>query len=536
MILNRIWRLMASMAIAISLFLGTATPPAMAADTSGNPNDIVYPDRPNLPPDSFAVPGDRPNIVYFHVDNLGFGELGIYGGGELRGAPTPHIDGFAAEGLKLTNFAPESQCTPSRSALMTGRYAIRSGNQTVIGGGNLVAWEQTIAEVIDAEYNSYIVGKWHIGDKKGRLPTDHGFEHWYGVPTSYSDAEYQDDPAYSDPYHNPGLGKTYVVQAERYDEYFEELEDKELTTDVKRNLDLDYMAYAQQWVQEDPTKPFFLYFNYTLMHTPVVPRDEFKGKTGYGDFADSLAQLDADFGTLLDFLATTDDPRNAGRKLAQTTIVVFAGDNGPEDILEGRGTAGFFEGSYFAGSEGNLRTPCIIRYPSKVTAGSESNDIVHITDMFSTLVKWAGFETPSDRIIDGEDQRAFFEGDEPHSARDGFPFWNGNDLYGVKWHHYKLKLFDQTHMWEPALPLATPWLINLKVDPKERDRFNSRYAWVRKHISKLLTSFVNSTQKIEPLIPIGACVDYNPYGDGSECDKDETEPLTDILVRLGSND
>lgn len=530
--IERFWKRVAIVAIATSLFFSTAIPSAMATEPSGNPNEIVYPERANLPADSFATPGDRPNILYFHVDNLGFGELGPYGGSELRGAPTPNIDNFAEEGLKLTNFAPESQCTPSRSALLTGRYAIRSGNQTVISGGNLVAWEKTIADVIDSEYNSYIVGKWHIGSQNGRLPTDHSFEHWYGVPSSYTDVAYLDDPAYMDDYHNPGLDKTYVVRSERGGE-LEELTDKELTLDVKRNLDLDYMAYAQQWVQEDPTKPFFLYFNYTLMHTPVVPRDEFKGYTGYGDFADSLAQLDADFGILLDFLATTDDPRNAGKKLADTTIVVFAGDNGPEDILEGRGTSGFFEGSYFAGSEGNLRTPCIIRYPGKVTAGSESNEIVQITDMFSTLVKWAGFETPSDRIIDGEDQRTFFEGNAPHSARDGFPFWNGSDLYGVKWHHYKLKLFDQTYMWEPALPLATPWLINLKIDPKERDHFNLRYAWVRKPMSKLLTGFAKSTQ-IEPLIPIGACVAYNPYGDGSECD--ETAQLTDIWVQLGSND
>jgi arylsulfatase A-like enzyme len=127
-----------------------------------------------------AMAQERPNIVYFLVDNLGFGELGSYDGGATRGAPTPRIDALAAEGFQLLNFAPETQCTPSRSALMTGRYSIRSGNQTVaLAGstGGLVAWERTMADILsDAGYATSIVGKWHIGASKGRWPTDHGFD------------------------------------------------------------------------------------------------------------------------------------------------------------------------------------------------------------------------------------------------------------------------------------------------------------------------------------------------------------------------
>ena len=118
--------------------------------------------------------------------------------------------------------------------------------------------------------------------------------------------------------------------------------------------------------------------------------------------------------------------------LAENTIVVFSGDNGPEEAQPWRGTAGYFEGSYFTGMEGSLQTPAIVRYPGHVPAGQKSNDIVHITDRFTTLLLWAGLQVPKDRVIDGIDQRSFFEGKQPHSNRDGFPFWLGSELYGVK--------------------------------------------------------------------------------------------------------
>lgn len=127
---------------------------------------------------------DRPNVIYFQVDNLGYGELGCYGGGVLRGADTRRIDQFAQEGFQLLNFAPEAQCTPSRAALMTGRHAIRTGNHTVAAAGadsGIVAWERTMGDLFSAAgYATMCMGKWHIGDCDGSWPTDHGFDEWYG--------------------------------------------------------------------------------------------------------------------------------------------------------------------------------------------------------------------------------------------------------------------------------------------------------------------------------------------------------------------
>ena len=139
---------------------------------------------------------DQPNIVLVLMDNFGWGEPGFNGGGIVRGAATPNMDRVAREGLCLKNFNVEAQCTPSRSAIMTGRYAIRSGNGTVpLGEGiyGLVQWEVTMAEMLsEAGYATGMFGKWHLGRTPGRFPTDQGFDEWYGIPNSTDEAPYID--------------------------------------------------------------------------------------------------------------------------------------------------------------------------------------------------------------------------------------------------------------------------------------------------------------------------------------------------------
>ena len=144
------------------------------------------------PEASPAASARKPNIVLMLTDNLGYGELGVYGGGILRGAPTPRIDKLASEGMRLLNFNVEAQCTPSRSALMTGRYPIRSGTHSVPRGGvpeGLTLWEVTLAQLLSAQgYATGIWGKWHLGSAEARLPTNRGFDEWYGIPRTYSEA------------------------------------------------------------------------------------------------------------------------------------------------------------------------------------------------------------------------------------------------------------------------------------------------------------------------------------------------------------
>lgn len=446
--------------------------------------------------------GRSPNIVYFLVDNLGYGELGCYGGGILRGADTRRIDEFATEGMKLLNFAPEAQCTPSRSALMTGRYAIRSGNHTVAlpgDEGGLVAWEKTIGDVLSARgYATACFGKWHIGDSNGRWPTDHGFDEWYGPPRTWDESLWPDDPWYDA--RRDGISS---MMESRKGETPRPL--RQLTLDVRRDVDLDFLTRSKSFMQRSVAagRPFFLYFNHSLMHMPTIPRAEFKGKSKQGDWADCLLQLDADFGTILDTLTELG--------IDNDTIVVFSGDNGPEELENWRGHPGFFDGSYFTGMEGSLRTPCLVRYPGAVPAGKQSNEIVHITDMFTTLLRWTASDVPTDREIDGMDQRAFLEGKRENSAREGFPYWMGDTMFGVKWQNFKMKFYEQKTSTEPALKLASPHIVNLTVDPKERKPIDLPYihSWTAAHFGTIMKEFGQSVRR-EPLIPAGAPLNHVP--------------------------
>jgi arylsulfatase len=342
-------------------------------------------------------------------------------------------------------------------------------------------------------------GKWHVGEGRGRWPTDHGFEEWYGPPRTYDEALWPTDPWY-DPKRDP---VSRMVEIKRGDRDVTERE--QLTLDVRRDCDEEYLRRAEGFMRRTAANgtPFFVYFNHSLMHMPVIPRSEFKGKTGQGDWADALLELDTDFGTLLDLLESL--------HVADNTLVVFAGDNGPEEVLLWRGSPGYFEGSYFAGGEGNLRTPCIVRWPGQVQAGATSNDIMHITDWFTTILRAAGVKKPDDRVIDGIDQLDWLSGREKTSKREGYVYWMGPAMYGAKWRNFKLVMVEQRYLSDAALRLATPRVINLLTDPQERESVSlpHLHTWTAYHLNKLIVDFEASLNR-EALIPLGAPLDHVP--------------------------
>jgi arylsulfatase len=342
-------------------------------------------------------------------------------------------------------------------------------------------------------------GKWHVGEGRGRWPTDHGFEEWYGPPRTYDEALWPTDPWY-DAARDP---VSRMVEIGRGD--LDVTEGDQLTLAVRRDCDVEYLRRAEEFVRRNvgAGQPFFLYFNHSLMHMPVIPREEFKGRSGQGDWADCLLELDADFGVLLDLLDELG--------VAEDTLVVFAGDNGPEDVLLWRGTPGYWEGSYFAGGEGNLRTPCIVRWPGRVRAGRASDEIMHMTDWFTTLLQAAGLSSPDDRMIDGVAQLDWLTGQTDESAREGYVYWMGPQMYGAKWRNFKLVLIAQMQELDAPARLATPRLINLTTDPQEREpmALPHLHTWVATHLNRLIGEFEASVRR-EPLIPAGAPLDHVP--------------------------
>jgi arylsulfatase len=283
------------------------------------------------------------------------------------------------------------------------------------------------------------------------------------------------------------------------------LDDQPLTSELRRDIDVEYTRRALAFLRKSvaQSRPFYLYFNHSLLHVPTIPRAEFQGASGNGDWADCLVELDQDFGTLLDALDELG--------VASDTIVVYAGDNGAENLLIARGSAGVFEGSYFTSSEGGLRTPCLIRWPGRVAPERASNEMVHQTDLFTTLLSWAGCSIPDDREIDGVDQRAFFEGSRAASSREDCLVWVTDVLHAVKWQHFKVAYVRQRYSDEAPQIMATPVITNLLTDPKERESWPvmQAYNWVHVHAGRLRQAFEQSILR-EPPIPAGAPLDHVP--------------------------
>lgn len=443
---------------------------------------------------------EQPNIVIVFMDNFGWGEPGFNGGGITRGAVTPQLDKLADEGLRLTNFNVEVQCTPSRSALMTGRYAIRSGNGAVpLGEGvyGLVQWEVTMAEMLSkVGYATGMYGKWHLGRTDGRFPTDQGFDEWYGIPNTTDESAWTSLEEFG----ASGLEPGYVLESKKgeqpkkarvYDLNYRPLIDRYLTNKA--------MRFMERSVKAD--EPFFVYLPYTATHFPTMPHPDFKGKSGNGSWADLLMQIDSYTGELLDKIAELG--------VAENTIFIFTADNGPEALDFGstnltvetavNGSAGPWRGTLFTGFEGALRVPFAIRWPGKIEAGTSSDEVVHAMDLFPTIAKLTGGEIPNDRIIDGLDMSDFFLGKQEKSGRDGFIVYMGNDIFGVKWKNWKLHFKEQT-AWNSSMDTYTmPRVYNLYTDPQEKNNVLFPHTWVPRLALVQLTEHMVSLKQNSPI-------------------------------------
>jgi len=442
----------------------------------------------------------RPHIVLVLADNLGWGELGCYGGGALRGAPTPRIDALAQAGLKCLNFNVESDCVPTRSALMTGRHPIRTGALQSVPAGlpqGIHPWERTLPQALkDAGYATGMFGKWHLGDRDGRYPHQRGFDTWYGIPRTSNETMFTSSPGFDPtvvdvPQVMSGQAGQPACNETPYDLTQRRLIDAELTERA--------IGFMQQ--HAGGAQPFFLYVPLTHLHFPTLPHPDFVGRSGVGDFADAMIEMDHRVGQLIDAVDALG--------IAQDTLFIFASDNGPEFRRPWRGTAGPWTGTYHTAMEGGLRVPLIVRWPSQVAPAGVSDDIVHVTDLFTTLLAAAGAAVPDDRPIDGVNQLPWWTGAVPQSAREGFLFYIKDELRAAKWRHWKLHFVFESEPNQGPRHLETPWLFNIKRDPKEETDAAMDDGWVRGPMRRMVIAFAQSL-RAHPPIPPGAPDDFDP--------------------------
>ena len=442
---------------------------------------------------SFAVAaensGGRPNIVVIMTDDIGWGDLGCYGGGETRGAPTPHLDRLAAEGTRFTQWYGQASCTAGRASFLTGRIPIRTALSVVLGPGSknyLRANTPTAARFFKENgYHTYMSGKWHLGDTPESYPTMHGFDemkhmlcYYAGVyaytnPVLHQDFP-RDDPAFMKLYYQYTNDGEYEGKAgepaKRVVEHFN-YEDLATIDDKQRDSAIAYIkehAKEQQAAKAagKSADPFFMYVAFMKCHNPTNPSPNFKQKSKESNYLDSLMEVDYNSGMIVQSL------RDLG--IDKDTIVVWTTDNGP--WIDAWPDAGYTPYRAMKGTpyEGGWRVPGIMWWPGHIPAGKVANDMMSHMDLWASLAGLAGLEPPphgawkeKNVYFDSIDNSKYILGQQDDSARKDWIYINDITFGAVRAEQWKF-VFSAKDTWlGPSLSLSAPAVYNLKQDPGE---------------------------------------------------------------------
>lgn len=402
-----------------------------------------------------------PNVVILLADDLGYGDLGCQGHPTIR---TPRLDRMAAEGMRFSDcYSAGEVCTPSRAALLTGRYPVRSGMchdvRRVLhrdSRGHLPAAEVTLAEALrDRGYASACIGKWHLGNfavEPAGHPSRHGFDHFFGLPHSNDmDATPAAPPdAVGRLEQDP---RWWNLALWRQDAEIERPTDQAALT--RRTID-----EAIGFVATHEHEPFFLYVPFTFPHVPLFASAGFRGRSRHGIYGDVVEELDAGVGRLLDKIAE--------RGLDRRTLVVFSSDNGPW-LTMGRqgGSAGPLRDGKGSTWEGGMRVPMIARWPGRIPAGSLHPGVVSTMDLFPTCLALAGVLPPPGVVIDGVDLSPALLWNRPVD-REAFFLYRGTRLFAVRSGRWKAHLVTQPAYHEPRATVhSPPLLFDLEADVGE---------------------------------------------------------------------
>lgn len=346
-----------------------------------------------------SVPPEAPNVVVIFFDDLGWGDLSSYGNRLIK---TPHMDKAADEGLLMTDFYSASPvCTPSRAALLTGRYPPRTGTdrhvffpeqslvafiRRMLGWPNRLPKDEiTVAEALrQGGYRTGMIGKWHLGGQEGHRPNDFGFDSWFGVLWSND----------MFPLHLFRDGEV-VQKDERPGNWMSGEHDERNPLGEggvdQRQLTQSYTDEAIKFLENKDDRPFFLYVAHTFPHVPHYPSKDHAGSSAGGTYGDVVEDLDRSTGALIAALDRLG--------LSESTLVIITSDNGADY----NGSPGGLRGRKQEILEGGQRVPLIARWPGQIAAGTRSAAPAMNIDLFPTLLTLAGLPLPQDRVIDGID-------------------------------------------------------------------------------------------------------------------------------------
>lgn len=401
----------------------------------------------------------KPNFVVIFADDLGYGDLSCFGHPTIK---TPHLDQMAAEGMKLTQFyVAANVCTPSRAGLMTGRLPIRTGmcssKRRVLfpdSAGGMPASEITLAESLKPlGYATACVGKWHLGHLPQFLPTNNGFDSYFGIPYSNDMDAIKSAPKGRLKFQNPQVAH-FNVPLLRNTKQIERPADQ--TTITRR-----YTEEAVGFIKANKDAPFFLYMPHSLPHIPLFRGKEFAGTSTRGLYGDVIEEIDWSVGQVLQTLRDL--------QLDSNTMVIFTSDNGPWLVFgDHGGSAGLLREGKGCTFEGGMREPTIAWWPSKIPAASISTKLGSTLDILPTCVKLAGGQLSDDRTYDGVDLSPVLFDSGP-SNRDTMFYYQGTRVMAVRKGSYKAHFASHvSYVGAKLIEHDPPLLYNLDLDPSER--------------------------------------------------------------------
>ncbi|MEM9832976.1 MAG: sulfatase [Bacteroidota bacterium] len=366
-----------------------------------------------------SAQSSKPNIILIFCDDLGYGDLAVYGSTVHR---TPHLDQMAADGTLFSDFYVTSGvCTPSRSSLLTGCYPRRVdmhvnarhpdsiGTQVLFPRAKkgLNPNEITIAELLKEQgYATICIGKWHLGDQPEFLPTRQGFDSYFGIP-------YSND-----------MNRDFVPLPLMRDERV-----VEAPVD-QNNLTKRYTREAINFIQDHADEPFFIYLPHAMTHNPLHASDDFRGKSANGIYGDAVEELDWSTGQILAELKKQD--------LEEATLVIFTSDNGAASRWGGsNGDLRGWKGSTW---EGGMRVPCIMQWKGTIPSGQMVTEMASTLDILPTIAQWANGKLPDDRIIDGFSIHSLLMNEKATSPYTAFFYYQKAQLQAVRAGKWKLHL------------------------------------------------------------------------------------------------
>jgi arylsulfatase A len=437
---------------------------------------------------SLLVAKDKPNFIIIFTDDQGYQDLGCFGSPKIK---TPEIDKMAREGARFTDFySANAICSASRAALLTGRYPSRNGVFHVYYPGardGLSPDEVTIAEVLKTKgYRTSIIGKWHLGDRQAFLPTQQGFDSYFGIPYSndmwiHKDQVLADDVKLFDGVtveqiksgalgkmkHKEKSGRVPLVRDEKIIEY-----PVDQTYITQRYTDEAIGVISESQEKE---QPFFIFLTYSMPHVPLYASPKFSGKSERGPYGDTIEEMDDHVGRLLKHLKASG--------AAEDTLVVFTSDNGPWALGARGGSALPLRGAKFSTYEGGHRVPCVMWWPGVIPPGTVSSALVSTLDFMPTLAHLADAPLPEHRIIDGHNITPLLkQGAGGKSEYDQFFYWSKKRIEGMRQGHMKLRI-----AWDKKKKMRKkPELYDLKNDISEKNNLAEQRPEVLAHMTKMM--------------------------------------------------